>query len=130
MNRKQFIESHGATCNNWTWSWSFVDTTHKKVIFGAWDKHLESDGQVILDESWAISKIGRKQPGYTQSLEHIRLIEEEGYTLFTFAMEYDKSQDADSVSPARIKGFSGDLTPKTLRKALTRTGIKWYADAL
>ncbi|MCW0312025.1 hypothetical protein NB694_001825 [Pantoea ananatis] len=25
MNRKQFIQSEGATCSNWTWSWSFVN---------------------------------------------------------------------------------------------------------
>ncbi|MDU1358416.1 MAG: HNH endonuclease, partial [Enterobacter sp.] len=24
MNRKQFIQSRGATCRNWTWSWSFI----------------------------------------------------------------------------------------------------------
>ncbi|MBZ6758337.1 HNH endonuclease, partial [Klebsiella grimontii] len=25
MNRKQFIQSRGATCRNWTWSWSFIN---------------------------------------------------------------------------------------------------------
>ena len=39
MKRKQFIESFGATCKNWTWSWSFVNHDEKLVIFGAWDDH-------------------------------------------------------------------------------------------
>ncbi len=31
MNRKQFIESQGATCKNWTWSWSFVNEKEKTI---------------------------------------------------------------------------------------------------
>ncbi|HIH0854662.1 HNH endonuclease, partial [Vibrio cholerae] len=25
MSRKKFMESVGATCSNWNWSWSFVN---------------------------------------------------------------------------------------------------------
>ncbi|CFR13236.1 Uncharacterised protein [Yersinia kristensenii] len=37
MSRTDFIKSLGATCKNWTWSWSFIDDVNKKIIFGAWE---------------------------------------------------------------------------------------------
>lgn len=55
MNRKQFIISNGATCNNWTWSWSFVNHDKKIVIFGAWDVENEQERSVILRERWGKS---------------------------------------------------------------------------
>ncbi len=79
MSRKQFIESHGATCRNWMWSWSFVNVAEKFVIFGAWDVYEEGNKTLILGEDWGTSRRGKKQPGYEQSREHIRLIEDEGY---------------------------------------------------
>lgn len=125
MNRKTFIESQGATCNNWTWSWSFVNDDERFVIFGAWDIHITEAGDAtkILDENWELSRRGRRQPGYTQSLEHIRLVEEEGYGLHTFPMEYTHSDDEDDEAPSKIKGFTPELTPKTLMKV----GDAWYA---
>ena len=83
MNRKQFIESQGATCKNWTWSWSFVNESKRLVIFGAWDKNTSGKTAKILSEDWETER-GHKQPGYAQALEHIRLIEEDGYRLMTF----------------------------------------------
>ena len=49
MSRKQFIESVGATCKNWNWSWSFVNHQEKFVIFGLWD--VNEDG-LIFDQNW------------------------------------------------------------------------------
>jgi 5-methylcytosine-specific restriction protein A len=106
MNRKQFIESQGATCKNWTWSWSFVNEPKRLVIFGAWDKNTSGKTAKILSEDWETER-GHKQPGYTQALEHIRLIEEDGYRLMTFP----------------IKGF----TPQLTEKSLTKIGNTWYA---
>ena len=83
MSRKQFIESQGATCKNWTWSWSFINEAEKFIIFGAWDVYDDGDMTLILSEDWEISRRGGRQPGYPQSREHIRLIEEEGYKLKT-----------------------------------------------
>lgn len=123
MNRKQFIESHGASCQNWMWSWSFVNHTAKFVIFGAWDIYEERDTVLIFAEEWATSRRGRKQPGYPQSREHIRLIEEEGYQLKTFPMEYAAGDEGDVGAPAHIKGFTPELTDK----ALLRIGTCWYA---
>ncbi len=129
MNRKQFIESQGATCLNWTWSWSFINEKEKVVIFGAWDIHTDGNTSLIFSEDWKISRRGDIQKGYKQSREHIRLVEEEGYKLKTFPMQYsDANKGEDGIGPAKIKGFE----PKLTEKSLKRVGRKWYAsdDAL
>jgi len=124
MNRKQFIESHGATCDNWTWSWSFVNHHEKFIIFGAWDRFSDGKKEMILTEDWRINRGGRKSPGYTQSREHIRLVEDEDYALFTFPMEYSEELEGDDgTGPGKIGGF----TPKLYRKLLLRVGDSWYA---
>jgi hypothetical protein len=124
MNRKAFIESQGATCKNWTYSWSFVNHERKFVIFGAWDIHVEGDTQIILSETWQLSDKGRIQPGYTQAIEHIRLIEEEGYQLKTFLMEFsDENMDKEGHGAAKIKRFESQLYSKQLRKV----GNDWLA---
>ena len=84
MSRKQFIQSQGATCKNWTWSWSFVNEADKFIIFGAWDVYDDGNMTLIMTEDWEISRKGSRQPGYPQSREHIRLIEEEDYKLKPF----------------------------------------------
>lgn len=53
MNRKQFIQSQGATCKNW--SWSFISHDRQIVIFGAWDTEREQGGAVNLREEWEFS---------------------------------------------------------------------------
>ena len=83
MSRKSFIESVGGTCRNWTWSWSFVNHTDKQVIFGAWDKDTAGGRAMILDEVWVVGASGRKNPGYPEARDHLRLVEEGGYALWT-----------------------------------------------
>ncbi len=124
MNRKSFIQSHGATCANWTWSWSFINVEKRTIIFGAWDKHTEGSRSLILSEAWATNRTGRKNPSYPQSREHIRLVEEDGYKLLTFQLIFsDELQDENGVGPSKIKGFEPLLTPKSL----VRVGSNWYA---
>jgi 5-methylcytosine-specific restriction enzyme A len=123
MSRKLFIESHGATCNNWTWSWSFVNHKDRLIIFGAWDVNQSGTKALILSEDWQISRRGRKQPAYTQSREHIRLIEDEGYRLMTFPMIYSYAKEEGGIGPATIGGF----TPVLTEKSLLRIGANWYA---
>ncbi len=124
MNRKQFIESHGATCDNWNWSWSFINETEKVIIFGAWDRHTDGEKFLILTEDWKINARGRKSNGYSQSKEHVRLIEEEGYRLKTFPITYSAAKAGeDGLGPAKIEGFIPVITEKTL----TRVGTSWYA---
>ena len=75
MTRKQFIESQGATCQNWTWSWSFINKSEGVIMFGAWDRNTNGKTARILSEDWATQR-GHKQAGYDQSREHMGLIEE------------------------------------------------------
>lgn len=103
MNRKQFIESLGAKCRNWMWSWSFVNDNERLVIFGAWDINQAGNKSLILSEDWEVSRRGRKQPAYAQSREHIRLIEEEGYRLATFPMVYSDANEEGGVDRRRSR---------------------------
>ncbi|MGY4494887.1 HNH endonuclease [Pseudomonas sp. TE3610] len=122
-NRKAFIQSLGATCRNWTWSWSFVNEQERHIIFGAWDINTHGDRALILSDRWEIEN-GRRNRGYGQSLEHVRMVEEHGYQLFTFAIRHsDERQDALGNGPATIKGFDQEVRPKRL----VREGGKWYA---
>ncbi|WP_043912825.1 HNH endonuclease [Serratia inhibens] len=123
MNRKQFITSQGATCNNWTWSWSFVNHEEKMVIFGAWDIEGDQRRDVILREKWETVYTNgkdRRQPGYNQALDHIKLIEQ-GYQLYTFDMVHSEREDNPNVSV--IKGFTPELKKRYLRKEVET----WYA---
>jgi 5-methylcytosine-specific restriction protein A len=124
MNRKSFIQANGATCTNWTWSWSFVNVDKQTVIFGAWDMHTDGSRSLILSETWAENHVGRKSPAFSQSRAHIRLVEEKGYKLLTFPIIFsDELKDKDGFGPAKIKGFEPVLTPKFL----IRVGGSWYA---
>jgi len=112
MTRKEFIESQGATCKNWQWSWSFINEKERVIIFGALKN--STDGKVLIfSKAWQ-ERDGRKRNGYTQSREHIRMIEEDGYRLMTFPVKYDRE---------RIVEFIPELTEKTL----VRIGTEWCA---
>lgn len=121
VNRKQFIQSRGATCRNWTWSWSFINHDEQFVIFGAWDTEREKERAVILREEWEFSASHKRQPGYTQATEHIGFILQ-GYELFTFNMVHAPNPDNPDV--AVIKNFERRLDHRFLRKE----GTVWYAD--
>ena len=122
--RKEFIEANGATCANWTWSWSFIDAKRRMVIFGAWDMHTEGNRALILSEAWQVAAGGKRSSGYGQSREHVRLIEEEGYELYTFPM-FNSNQNVleDGGGPAVIDAFVPELSLNTLIKL----GPNWYA---
>jgi hypothetical protein len=52
------------------------------------------------------------------------MVEEEGYTLKTFPMEYsDARKGEDGIGPATIGGFTAELSDRTL----ARIGNAWYA---
>ena len=116
--------SQGATCKNWNWSWSFVNHEDKFVIFGAWDRNTKGSMALIFSRDWEFNSKGQKNRGFNQSQEHIRLIEEQGYTLKTFPMKYsDSNKDENNIGPAKIEEF----TPKLEIKRLERIGKNWYA---
>lgn len=122
MNRKQFIQSQGATCKNWKWSWSFISHDRQIVIIGAWDSEREQGRAVILREEWEFSAKNKKLPGYRQAIEHFRYVTDEGYDLYTFNMIHSPNPDNPDV--AAIKGFEHRLEKRYLRKE----GSVWYAD--
>jgi 5-methylcytosine-specific restriction protein A len=117
MNRKEFIESQGATCLNWQWSWSFINEKEKIIIFGLWDIHLNG---LIFSEDWKFRHNGKKTLGYKQSREHIRLIEKEGFQLKTFPM---KRASKDDNGTPKIESFE----PKLSLNFLIGIGGNWYA---
>lgn len=87
-------------------------------------KYTDGNTSLILSEDWEINDKGRKLPGYEQSREHIRLIEEEGYQLQTFPIIYsDANKDEEGIGPAKIEDFIPELTTKSLKKV----GSSWYA---
>jgi 5-methylcytosine-specific restriction protein A len=118
MSRRKFIESQGATCKNWQWSWSFINKAKRIIIFGAWDRNTDGKRTKILSEDWKESQRGKK-PAFSQSLEHIRLIEEEGYQLMTFTMHWKDGKDGHP----KIGGF----IPKLTKRKLTKVGGDWFA---
>jgi len=125
MSRKKFIESVGATCKNWQWSWSFINETERFIIFGAWDRNTEGQKTLIFSDDWKHNAQGKQNQGYKQSREHIRLIEEDEFRLMTFPMKYsDARKEKDGTGPAKIEGF----TPILLERSLRRIGNSWYAD--
>lgn len=76
---------------------------------------------------WKIRATGQKNRSYPQSLEHIRLVEEEGYALKTFPMAWsDARRDQEGNGPPKICGF----TPTLSVRGLTRIGKDWYATDL
>jgi 5-methylcytosine-specific restriction protein A len=123
MNRKQFIEANGGTCRNWRWSWFFVNEADRTIFFGAWDIHQVGDKAMILSEDWQFSRGGRKQPAYSESREHVRLVEEEGYRLKTLPMVYSAENEGDGTGPSKI----GEIIPELSSKSLVRVGKCWYA---
>ena len=113
--RNALAESYGATCKNPAWSWSFVNRDEKLVLFGAWDTCTSDNRSLILSKDWERTKAGRRQPGYDESVENIRLVKEEGYTLKIFIMEHsNRRKDEEGFGPAKIKGISPFLIEGTL----------------
>ncbi|WP_156792229.1 hypothetical protein [Desulfotalea psychrophila] len=96
-----------------------MNHTDKVVIFGAWDIDIDTDNSMILCETWQFNKKGRKNCGYKQSLEHVLLIDNEGYQLKTFPMKHAKTSNGSS----KISDFTPHLADKNLRKK----GSGWWA---
>ena len=119
MNRKQFVQSVGATCKNWTWSWSFLNQKVKFVLFGAWENLENENGLLILDKKWETSASGRKSPGYTQAREHLDLVTKEGYKLKTYKMIGVNG----GLENAKITA----IDPHMVDRVLKRVGDCWYA---
>ncbi len=119
MTRRQFIESQGATCDNWNWCWSFINDAERAVIFGAWDTNTKGNKAKILSEEWKMNDDGHRNPGYSKSLEHIRMVQEDGYRLMTFPM-VQRQLPNGKVKIKRI-------VPRLSVKKVYKQGNAWYA---
>ena len=121
ISRKQFMIYQGATCANWNWSWSFINEKDKVIITGTWEDYFDKENKkaLIFSKDWEYRR-GRKQSSYNQTREHLRLIEEEGYSLKTFLM---KNSGKTGNGPRKIKHFEQVLH----EKMLLRVGRDWYA---
>ena len=123
-SRRTFIQSHGATCRNWAWSWAFIDQAKEIVIFGAWDINTSGGVAKILDERWERSAAGRRNPAYPEALEYLGLVESGAYRLMTFTILYsDKRQDSKGMGPASIRG----IVPTLTECGLSKVGSTWFA---
>jgi len=125
MNRQEFIESQGATCKNWRWSWSFVNRDSQFVIFGLWEDNDEVDGGLILCLDWASSETGRNRPSYRESREHIDLVTKDDFALLTFT-QFAKAGPDGAVprnGPRSIERFE----PILERRFLFEQSDGWYA---
>lgn len=120
MSRKKFIQSHGATCLNWNWSWSFINEEKKQIIFGVWFDRTEDIDWEIFSEKWEYNEKGQKSKGFNQSLEHLKLIEKKNYKLYVFKMFSDSSNKSEIV---KISRFENNL----IEKQLIKKGTSWYA---
>ena len=101
-----------------------MNHSERFVAFGAWDVNTMGRRCLILSGKWRLRNTGRKNPGYPQSQEHIRLVMEDGYTLKTFPMEWsDARKDESGVGPAAIGGF----TPILSDCGVLQIGDNWYA---
>ena len=112
-SRKKFIESIGATCKNWQWSWSFINEQNRSIIFGEWtNRHNEGPNNLIFSQEWEFKNGSKRNKGYAQSKEHIRLIEEEGFKLLTFPII--ATDESVSAERPRIRRIEEKLTEKSL----------------
>ncbi|HID5232370.1 TPA: HNH endonuclease [Citrobacter freundii] len=123
MSRTEFLRSLGATCKNDMWSWSFIDETNKRIIFGAWEDLRSADATkvMILSDDWNENVNGSKKLGYIQAREHLNKVIYEGYQLYTFSQK--RKEDINENKAAKIESF----VPIIELKYLSREGNAWYA---
>jgi len=91
-----------------------VNEEERFVVFGAWDIHEEGLRCKILEPSWQIKKDGNKNGGFKQAIRHIKLCQDEGYSLKTFRM-YHREGNL-KTGTAKIKGFERHAVDSVLVK--------------
>ncbi|WJG07624.1 HNH endonuclease signature motif containing protein [Aliiglaciecola sp. LCG003] len=124
MSRKSFMESQGATSKNDRYGWGFVNHQDKVVIFGAWDVYTQPDRSLIFSMAWEKNEKGRKQNAFTENLDYIQLVENEGYSLKTFPIILDTQFDQGSgTGRSKMKSFVEELSNMVLEK----DGENYYA---
>ena len=125
LSRRAFIEAQGATCRNWTWSWSFVNHVERFVIFGVWSDHEEDDEGLILGKDWATGPNGRRSPGFSEALTHVKLVSEDGYALLTFPQHAERNSEG-AIPTGKARSIAG-FEPLLERRFLWETDDGWHS---
>ena len=73
----------------------------------------------ILSHDWQNNERGRRNPGYDKSVEHVRMIQEEGYRLMTFPMIQKRLPNGK----VKIK----EVIPVLSLKKLVKKSDGWWA---
>lgn len=123
MSRRAFIESTGASCKNWRWSWAFVNHGSREVIFGAWDVTQQGEKYIILQDDWMTSEKGRKQPAYGEAAEYVELVQVKQYSLRIFPMIHAPLDRKRPGGTSTIVNFS----PNLIMCNLVRGKGRWIA---
>lgn len=123
MNRKAFVEKQGATCANWTWSWSFINEEKKFIMFGVWEDFDSPDGGVILGRSWDKDNNGRHANGYEQSRKHIERITRDDFSLLIFRQYARLDRNGNPIEPRKIVKIDESLELRFLLEEVDG----WYA---
>lgn len=119
--RSQFFAPRGAEVANNRWSWCAVNNNEKVVYFGIFQGRSTSAGGLILSEDWEMRR-GRRQPGYSDALQKLKLVEADGYKLAVFTMIPRKIGD-DVSGPSEIERILNDVRMSRLCKI----GKDWFA---
>ena len=119
MNRKEFIRSVGAEFE-WDFAWSFIRPSTKTVIFPAWDVYEKNGVCKILSEDWQYNPNGHRSGKYNRALNHIFLVEKEGWNLNTFVQIKGGENKAGAWKIARIVPHLND-------RRLVYIGPCWFA---
>ncbi len=123
--RKTLIVSMGAEFKN-ARAWSFVNHDEKFIIFGAWEDLIDSNDQLILHEKWATGQGTRKLGSYTTAINHIELIENQGYSLKTFIQKRIEVVGPNETS--KLKYVRPDtVSDMQLKIEHGKTHISWHA---
>ena len=89
INIMHIVRASGASCQSSAFSYSYVNSNKKEIIFRTWKEFSAGSQVLILDEDWRHNRAARKSGGFKEARENIRLIEEEGYSLKIFHFDYE-----------------------------------------
>lgn len=120
MSRTGFFKKLGAEFANMRWSWCAVHHEKREVYFGVWDVESTGASGRILSKDWERPR-GNKQPGFSDALHKINLIEDHGYKLLVFEME--QGQKDRFIAPSKIAAINETL----VEARLVQTENDWFA---
>ncbi|MGX4990644.1 hypothetical protein [Enterobacter kobei] len=120
MTKTKFIQSLGFICQNIVWSWSYVDHSNKRILFGIWsDLKMPGGEHLILSDKWIENSYGVKNLGYSQAIEHLKLVLFSNYELYTF--------EQTPINPKDEVRKTKEFSERIYKKHLVRRGDGFYS---